>query len=87
MPRHSQLIAVPGGVAIVCSSRRRRFCSAPGCRREATIQCDYPVRRATATRKAKAATCDRWLCEAHSTNVGPDRDYCLPHARAHEDEP
>lgn len=82
MPRFSQTIRVPGGYAIVCGSRPYKRCSSPGCRVNATIQCDYLVYRKG---KAVPGTCDRWLCEAHSTNVGPDRDYCLAHARAHED--
>lgn len=75
MPRWSQRIAVPGGYAIVCGSRPYKRCSTPGCRHDATIQCDYPVQR-----KGKAATCDRWCCRSCAKSVGEDRDYCRPHA-------
>lgn len=34
-----------GEVAIVCGSRRTRTCSVKGCRRQATVDCDYPVER------------------------------------------
>ena len=78
MPRWSKRIELPGGgTAIVCGRSPYRRCSTPGCRANATIQCDYPVER-----RGKAGTCDRWTCRQHATNVGPDRDYCLPHARA-----
>lgn len=83
MPRWSQRIQLPdGSFAIVCGSKpRARRCSTAHCRRTADYQCDYPV-----TRAGKAATCDRWVCESCRTNVGPDRDYCLPHARAWDEE-
>ncbi len=87
MPRWSKTIQwiAPDGsnvTGIVCGSSPRRSCSVPDCRNHATFQCDFPVQRATSTRKAKPATCDRWLCAKHAKRVGPDRDYCPPHVRA-----
>lgn len=77
MPRWSMRVPVPGGVAIVCGSSPRRRCSTPGCRGDATLECDYPVQR-----KGKAGTCDRRCCAACAKSVGDDLDYCAAHARA-----
>ena len=83
MPRFSTPIVIDGQVVgIACGSRPTRYCQTQGCRRVATIQCDHPV-----TRKGKAGTCDRWCCRGCAKNVGPDRDYCPPHARAVEVAP
>lgn len=60
------------GVATVFESSHR--CNT--CGKPASIQCDYQVIRA-----GKASTCDRWCCRGCATSVGPDRDYCAPHAR------
>lgn len=65
---------IPGGYA--CSrGRRRKPCKVVGCTSDASKLCDYPV-----TRAGKAATCDFDMCARHATKVGPDRDYCPPHA-------
>lgn len=86
MPRWSKVLTDANGKFLgrVCGSSPRRQCSVPECHRQATIQCDYPVQRATATRKAKSATCDRWLCERCAKHVGDDTDYCPVHARAEQ---
>ena len=75
---------IPGG-GFVCSRGTRR-CSVPGCAaRMAAKLCDYPVKRADRMGRVVAgATCDAALCAAHAVSVGPDRDYCPPHARAGE---
>ncbi len=65
-------------IGIACGRRDRRSCSTPGCRNDATIQCDFPVTK----RNGKAGTCDRWCCRACAVSVGPDRDHCGAHARA-----
>lgn len=66
-------IAMPGGgVAIVCSRGRR---TPPKCRcgRPATLLCDHP--------KSKGGTCDKPICAACASEVGPDRHHCPAHDR------
>jgi len=46
------------------------------CGGRASKLCDYPLRGGKAGK-----TCDAALCAKCAVNVGPDRDYCLPHAR------
>lgn len=84
MPRWSKTLADANGkwLGIACGRTPYRKCQVPECRRHASIQCDYPVQRATATRRAKSATCDRWLCERCAEHVGDDLDFCPVHARA-----
>ena len=68
-------IPIPGG--IMCTGRaRRKRCSHPGCDQWATLQCDWPL-----AGDAAGKTCDRDVCARHAVHVGPDRDYCMPHAR------
>lgn len=65
-----RVVRVGDTAAIVCGSApRAKKCA---CGRPATILCDYPV---------NGGTCDRACCTFHRVNVGPDRDYCLEHAR------
>lgn len=71
--------------AIVCRRGSRRtiaLCSEPHCSKPHDKLCDYPVQR-----NGRAGTCDRALCEGHSVAVGPDRDYCMAHARASKATP
>ena len=67
----------PVGLAIRCRGRstERHYCGS--CHKPASLQCDYPVKRAHGSQ-----TCDRWTCPACATRVGPDCDYCKPHADA-----
>jgi hypothetical protein len=55
--------------------QRRAHCEVDGCIREHTKLCDFPLKG----RKA-GQTCDRKMCDSHAAGVGPDRDYCIPHA-------
>lgn len=65
-------------IAIVCGPRgRQKYCSVPGCKRPATKQCDFPVK------KKVSHTCDKYLCDAHATSVGVEIDYCPAHAKCH----
>jgi hypothetical protein len=60
-----------GVIAIMCRSGRRqrcKFCSTGSC----TKLCDHPVR---------SGTCDAPMCDRCATSVGPEMDYCPPHAR------
>jgi hypothetical protein len=78
MPRYSHTIRDANGkaIGIACGHTRHRNCSTPGCRRHADKLCDFPV-----LRDDKAATCDRPVCGGCALRVGPDRDFCQPHAR------
>jgi hypothetical protein len=69
-------------VAITCSRERPRACSSCGAHVRVGVLCDAPV-----TRKGKAGTCDRFCCRKCAVNVGPNRDYCAPHARVRADQP
>lgn len=61
----------------MCGPRRSAAgCSTPGCAQRHTKLCDYPV-----TRKGQPGTCDAKLCDLCAKSVGPDKDYCPPHAR------
>lgn len=62
-----------GGVAIVCSTTRRRRCA---CGKPATLQCDWKVK----TRRS--GTCDRYVCEDCATRPAPDKDLCREHGEA-----
>ncbi len=63
-------------VRLACTrGRKHAACSVPGCGREHTKLCDY------ALTNTSSGTCDAKLCDAHASRVGPDRDYCPPHAR------
>jgi hypothetical protein len=63
-------------LAIACSRGERHRCSTPGCQNDGTKQCDFPVKR-----NGKPGTCDRYICQKCAMRVGPDLDYCGPHAR------
>ncbi len=64
-------VTLPGGVrAIVCTRGPRPRCA---CGRPATLQCDAPSKR-------RSGTCDRHICAACATDVGPDRHLCPGHA-------
>jgi hypothetical protein len=67
-----------GTTGIICTRGPRKFvpCSVPGCGRPSVRLCDWPV-----TRAGVKGTCDAKLCARHATHVGPDRDYCPPHAK------
>jgi hypothetical protein len=59
--------------AIACGSCLRRACSTPGCSNEATLLCDFML--------PNGKTCDRPICPRCAGRIGPNRDYCGPHAR------
>src|SRR6266404_2980040 len=55
-----------GTVAIICSrGQRRTRCSTPGCNRQASKLCDFPLAGAKAGK-----TCDRGLCASCAVNMG-----------------
>lgn len=64
-----------GATAIVCTRGERRH-RCKECGHAASRQCDYPLRG-----KASGRTCSAYLCARCAVVVGPDRDYCPPHAR------
>ena len=59
-----------GGRGILCTRTARPRCA---CGTSATLQCDAPSGR-------RSGTCDRHLCAACATEVGPDRHLCPGHA-------
>lgn len=64
-----------GVMAIACGPRARVLrCGVPGCGRDATIECDYPI-------PVKKKTCSARLCAQHATKAGESIDHCPPHAR------
>lgn len=50
-------------------------CNNSACNWTAEFQCDFPI--------AKGKTCDRYLCEDHAYQVGPDKHYCASHYNQH----
>lgn len=66
-----------GSTAIVCGPRRPpRRCA---CGQPAALLCDWKVPG------KKSGTCDRPLCRACATKVGPDKDLCPEHTARHAD--
>ena len=63
-----------GGVAIVCSSRKRQRCK---CGKPATLLCDWKV----ASRKS--GTCDAPICVSCAEHVAADKDLCPTHREAY----
>jgi hypothetical protein len=72
MPRWCEVVKMPGGGTAIVTHSGGRWCSC-GCRRRATIQCDFPKPG------RKSGTCDAWLCRGCAVSVGPDRDHCPEH--------
>lgn len=72
-----------GGRGFICTRGRRPTCA---CGKAASLQCDAPTPAKLissgpkAGRVRKAGTCDRHLCAACATEVGPDRHLCPEHA-------
>jgi len=65
-----QPFTLPNGArGILCTRTRRPRCA---CGAVATLQCDAPSQR-------KSGTCDRHICAACATEVGPDRHLCQAH--------
>lgn len=62
-----------GGMAIVCSSRRRQRCA---CGKVSTRLCDWKV----ATKRS--GTCDVPLCPSCTTSPKRGKDLCPEHATA-----
>lgn len=65
--------SLPGGsFGFICSrTRSRPFVCA--CGQRATLQCDAPTKR-------RSGTCDRHLCPACATEIGPDQHLCPTHS-------
>lgn len=66
-------------IGIACSRESVKLCSACKSRRHTKL-CDFPL-----SGKKAGKTCDAPLCDRCAEHVGPDRDYCPPHARAAKD--
>ena len=62
-----------GVLAIACTRTPRAPCYA--CQRASSALCDFPL-----AGPKTGQTCDRALCESCRVKVGPNRDYCQPHA-------
>lgn len=74
------LMSGPNVMAIACTRGRQLGpCSTPGCTRAASRLCDYPLTQLEVGKEPK--TCDRKLCDRCAVRVGPNRDYCGPHAK------
>lgn len=64
-----------GVTGIMCGPRGKvHTCSAPGCHRGGSKQCDYPV-------KTAKGTCSVYLCDRHAASAGSGLDHCPAHAR------
>ena len=80
MPMRSMPIIDADGRVIgrACYREKRAHCQTKHCRGAAVLLCDYPVKR-----RGKATTCNRHVCRGCAKSIGPERDYCPPHARLH----
>lgn len=58
-----------GGRGFICTRTRSPRCA---CGQPATLQCDAPSKR-------RSGTCDKHLCAACATEIGPDRHLCPAH--------
>ena len=72
------------GGGFVCSRgsapvARGRACFVQGCPQGAFIQCDWPAE--------PGKTCDRWCCDRHAREVGPNLHHCLEHLFLKAKEP
>jgi hypothetical protein len=81
MPMRSHRIFDGRGnaIGIACYREPRRTCSTVGCTKPGTLLCDYPV-----VRRGRKTTCSRYMCTSCAKRIGPECDYCPPHAREHE---
>lgn len=73
-------IKVGGFDTIVCQrGSRPKLCScgAPGAK-----QCDWIVGK---TRSDKVKRCNKYICDKHAQNVGPDKDLCPEHQLAYKE--
>jgi hypothetical protein len=76
----------------VCGPKpRTRICAAPGCGRESTALCDFPIKK----RNGKDGSCDRPMCDRHRNLMralpagfrwtkpapGDSIDYCDEHQK------
>lgn len=73
-------VVFPGGIGIACTRGLREKCGTPGCGGTSVALCDWPLGGAK-----KGKTCDRKLCPSCRVNVGPNKDYCRPHAEMPKD--
>ena len=69
-----------GGVLHLCMSRAPVPCQArredgSRCAQISGYQCDWKI--------GDGKTCDRWRCEQHAQQVGPDKHLCPEHQRAY----
>lgn len=69
-----------GGIGIACTRGLREKCGTPGCGGTSVALCDWLLGGAK-----KGKTCDRKLCPSCRVNVGPNKDYCRPHAEMPKD--
>jgi hypothetical protein len=67
-----------GNYAITCGGRGQRSHRCKDCGRDATLQCDFPLRG-----RKTGRTCSVYLCAGCATAVD-GKDLCAPHARAWE---
>lgn len=62
-------------VSVFICGRPRRDCSTTGCKRRASTECTYPVKR-----NGAPAKCGRGLCSVCAVVTG-ENVHCPPHAR------
>lgn len=89
----SEDVVVDGKVVGVMCGRGGRSpgpCQHPGCKKQHTVLCDWPVKKRRARPFPQPghvivdSTCSKRCCKEHSKHVGKDKDYCLEHAELHE---
>jgi hypothetical protein len=73
-----KVVKLPNGMTalVKMAPQRKKFCE---CGRPCTKLCDY-VMSHQSRRGVTERTCDKPMCDRCAVHVGPETDYCVPHA-------
>lgn len=66
-------------IGIACGRGQTQRCQ--WCGSKSTKLCDYPITKPVFGQPDSKSTCDKPICARCAVSIGPNRDYCPPHAR------